>query len=144
MNGTEKWIAVVGMLNDKPYEIFTGKAEDVFNLPSWVKDGLVIKSKGADGKKNRYDFRFTDKDGYSVTIEGLSRLFDKEFWNYAKLLSGVLRHGMPIPNVVDLISNLSLYDESINTWKAGVERALEEIYTKRNQEQRQDLPSMRR
>jgi ribonucleoside-diphosphate reductase alpha chain len=124
MNGTEKWIAVVGMLNEKPYEIFTGKAEDVFNLPSWVKDGLVIKSKGADGKKNRYDFRFTDKDGYSVTIEGLSRLFDKEFWNYAKLISGVLRHGMPIPQVVDLIGNLSLYDESINTWKAGVERAL--------------------
>ena len=124
MNGTEKWIAVVGVLNDKPYEIFTGKAEDVFNLPSWVKDGLVIKSKGADGKKNRYDFRFTDKDGYSVTIEGLSRLFDKEFWNYAKLISGVLRHGMPIPQVVDLIGNLSLYDESINTWKAGVERAL--------------------
>jgi ribonucleoside-diphosphate reductase alpha chain len=124
MNGTEKWIAVVGMLNDKPYEIFTGKAEDVFNLPSWVKNGLVIKSKGADGKKNRYDFRFTDNDGYSVTIEGLSRLFDKEFWNYAKLISGVLRHGMPIPQVVDLIGNLSLYDESINTWKAGVERAL--------------------
>ncbi len=123
MNGTEKWIAVVGVLNDKPYEIFTGKAEDVFNLPSWVKDGLVIKSKGADGKK-RYDFRFSDKDGYSVTIEGLSRLFDKEFWNYAKLISGVLRHGMPIPQVVDLIGNLSLYDESINTWKAGVERAL--------------------
>lgn len=124
MNGTEKWIAVVGVLNDKPYEIFTGKAEDVFNLPNWVKDGLVIKSKGADGKKNRYDFRFTDKDGYSVTIEGLSRLFDKEYWNYAKLISGVLRHGMPIPQVVDLIGNLSLYDESINTWKAGVERAL--------------------
>ncbi len=124
MNGTEKWIAVVGVLNDKPYEIFTGKAEDVFNLPSWVKDGLVIKSKGVDGKKNRYDFRFTDKDGYSVTIEGLSRLFDKEFWNYAKLISGVLRHGMPIPQVVDLIGNLSLYDDSINTWKAGVERAL--------------------
>jgi ribonucleoside-diphosphate reductase alpha chain len=123
MNGTEKWIAVVGVLNDKPYEIFTGKAEEVFNLPTYVKDALVIKSKSADGKK-RYDLRFIDKDGYSVTIEGLSRLFDKEFWNYAKLISGVLRHGMPIPNVVDLIGNLSLYDESINTWKAGVERAL--------------------
>ena len=123
MNGAEKWIAVVGMVNGKPYEIFTGKAEDVFNLPIWVKEGWVIKSKSADGKK-RYDFRFKDKDGYSITIEGLSRLFDKEFWNYAKLISGVLRHGMPIPHVVDLIGNLSLYDESINTWKAGVERAL--------------------
>jgi ribonucleoside-diphosphate reductase alpha chain len=123
MNGTEKWLAVVGVLNGKPYEIFTGKAEDVFNLPSWVQKATVIKSKSADGKK-RYDLRFTDKDGYSVTIEGLSRLFDKEFWNYAKLISGVLRHGMPIPNVVDLIGNLSLYDESINTWKTGVERTL--------------------
>ncbi len=122
-NGTEKWIAVVGLLNGKPYEIFTGKAEDVFNLPSWVQKGTVIKSKGSDEKK-RYDFQFSDKDGYSVTIQGLSRLFDKEFWNYAKLISGVLRHGMPIPQVVTLISNLSLYDESINTWKAGVERAL--------------------
>ncbi len=123
MNGTEKWLAVVGILNDKPYEIFTGKAEDVFNLPNWVQTGMVIKSKSVDGKK-RYDFKFTDKDGYSVTIEGLSRLFDKEYWNYAKLISGVLRHGMPIPQVVDLIGNLSLYDESINTWKTGVERAL--------------------
>ncbi len=75
-------------------------------------------------EKNVTISAYTDKDGYSVTIEGLSRLFDKEFWNYAKLISGVLRHGMPIPQVVDLIGNLSLYDESINTWKAGVERAL--------------------
>jgi len=123
MNGTEKWLAVVGVLNGKPYEIFTGKADDVFNLPNWVEKAWVIKSKSPDGKK-RYDLRFDDKDGYSVTIQGLSRLFDKEFWNYAKLISGVLRHGMPIPNVVDLIGDLTLNDVSINTWKAGVERAL--------------------
>ncbi len=123
MNGTEKWLAVVGVLNGKPYEIFTGKADDVFNLPNWVEKAWVIKSKSSDGKK-RYDLRFDDKDGYSVTIQGLSRLFDKEFWNYAKLISGVLRHGMPIPNVVDLIGDLTLNDVSINTWKAGVERAL--------------------
>ncbi len=122
-NGAEKWIAVVGIINNRPYEVFTGKAEDVFNLPVWVQKGWVIKSKSEDGKK-RYDFRFKDKDGYSITIEGLSRSFDKEFWNYAKLISGVLRHGMPLPHVVDLIGNLNLYDDSINTWKAGVERAL--------------------
>lgn len=122
-NGSEKWIAVVGLLNGRPYEVFTGKAEDVFNLPIWVQKGWVIKSKGTEGTK-RYDFRFKDKDGYSITIEGLSRSFDKEFWNYAKLISGVLRHGMPLPSVVDLIANLNLYDDSINTWKAGVERAL--------------------
>jgi len=122
-NGAEKWIAVVGILDGKPYEVFTGKADDGINLPLWLEKGWVIKSKSEDGKK-RYDFRYKDKDGYNVTIEGLSRSFDKEFWNYAKLLSGVLRHGMPIPHVVDLIANLNLYDDSINTWKAGVERAL--------------------
>jgi ribonucleoside-diphosphate reductase alpha chain len=123
-NGSEKWIAVVGIINGRPYEVFTGKAEDVFNLPVWVQKGWVIKNKSEGGKK-RYDFRFKDKDGYSITIEGLSRSFDKEFWNYAKLISGVLRHGMPLPHVVDLIGNLNLYDDSINTcWKAGVERAL--------------------
>lgn len=122
-NGPEKWIAVVGILDGKPYEVFTGKAEDVFNLPMWVNKGYVIKNKNDEGKK-RYDFRYKDKDGYNITIEGLSRSFDKEYWNYAKLLSGVLRHGMPIPQVVDLIANLNLYDDSINTWKAGVERAL--------------------
>lgn len=122
-NGNEKWIAVMGLLNNKPYEIFTGKAEDMFNLPSWVKKGWVIKSKTEDEIK-RYDFRFKDKDGYNTTIEGLSRIFDKEYWNYAKLISGVLRHGMPLNKVVDLIAHLNLEDETINTWKAGVERAL--------------------
>jgi ribonucleoside-diphosphate reductase alpha chain len=122
-NGTEKWLAFVGILNGKPYEIFTGKAEDAFTLPNWVQKGYVIKNKNGNGKK-RYDFRYEDKEGYDVIITGLSRMFNKEYWNYARLISGVLRHGMPIPSVVDLISNLNVEDVSINTWKAGVERAL--------------------
>jgi len=139
-NGAEKWIAVVGILNGKPYEVFTGKAEDVFNLPMWVQKGWVMKNKNEDGKK-RYDFRYKDKDGYNITIEGLSRSFDKEYWNYAKLLSGVLRHGMPIPHVVDLIANLNLYDDSINTWKAGVERALKKYIPDGTQSKDRKCPS---
>jgi ribonucleoside-diphosphate reductase alpha chain len=116
----------MGVLNGKPYEIFTGRAEDAFSLPEWVEKGWIIQKRAADGSK-RYDFRYSDKEGYKVTIEGLSRSFDKEFWNYAKLISGVLRHGMPITEVVDLIGNLNLYSESINTWKNGVERALKKF-----------------
>ncbi|HET8839528.1 MAG TPA: ribonucleoside-diphosphate reductase, adenosylcobalamin-dependent, partial [Flavobacteriaceae bacterium] len=125
-NDKEKWIAVVGLLYNRPYEIFTGKMEDVFNLPNWVVEGWVIKNRDEEGK-SRYDFQFCDKDGYKITIEGLSRSFNKEFWNYAKLISGILRHGMPIPFVVDLINNLNLFDENINTWKAGVVRALKQF-----------------
>lgn len=125
-NDKEKWIAVVGLLEDRPYEIFTGKMEDVFNLPNWVSQGWVIKNRDEEGK-SRYDFQFSDKDGYKITIEGLSRSFNEEFWNYAKLISGILRHGMPIPFVVDLINNLNLFDENINTWKAGVVRALKQF-----------------
>lgn len=121
-NEYEKWLAVVGFVNDKPYEVFTGKMEDSFNLPSFVNKGWVIKSKTDRG--SRYDFQFIDKDGYRTTIEGLSRSFDKEYWNYAKLISGVLRHNMPINDVVDLINGLNLYDDNINTWKNGVARAL--------------------
>ncbi len=123
MNHDEKWIAVVGILKGKPYEVFTGRAEDSLNIPKWVEKGWVIKNVAEDGKK-RYDFQFKDKEGYKVTIEGLSRSFDKEYWNYAKLISGVLRHGMPLPHVVSLIGDLNLYKDSINTWKTGVERAL--------------------
>ena len=140
-NGAEKWIAVVGILNGKPYEVFTGKAEDVFNLPLWVQKGWVMKNKSEDNGKKRYDFRYKDKDGYNITIEGLSRSFDKEYWNYAKLLSGVLRHGMPIPHVVDLIANLNLYDDSINTWKAGVERALKKYIPDGTQSKDRKCPS---
>ena len=122
-NDTEKWLAVIGMMDGKPYEIFTGKMKDAFDLPDWVQAGWVIKSRDDDGV-SRYDFQYKDKDSYRVTIEGLSRSFDKEFWNYAKLISGVLRHGMPLQYVVDLVNNLNLFDENINTWKNGVARTL--------------------
>lgn len=125
-NHNEKWIAVVGLLNNKPYEVFTGKAEDSFVIPAYVDKGWVLKNKNEAGK-SRYDFQYYDKDGYRITIEGLSRSFNKEYWNYAKLISGVLRHGMPLPHVVDLIENLNLYNDSINTWKTGVERALKKF-----------------
>ena len=122
-NEKEKWIAVVGLLNGKPYEVFTGKTEEAFHLPTWADKGWIIKDRDEQGDA-RYDFQYVDKDGYRVTIEGLSRSFDKEFWNYAKLISGVLRHGMPLPYVVNLVSRLNMFDENINTWKNGVERTL--------------------
>ena len=122
-NNKEKWIAVVGLLNGRPYEIFTGKTEDVFNMPPTVEYGWVIKNRREDGS-SQYDFQYEDKDGYKVTMGGLSRSFDKEFWNYAKLISGILRHGMPLHYVVDLIEKMNLYDANINTWKSGVVRAL--------------------
>ena len=125
-NDYEKWIGVVGILNSRPYEIFTGKAEDSFFLPNWVETGWVIKNKDIRNK-SRYDFQYIDKEGYRVTIEGLSRSFNKEYWNYAKLISGVLRHGMPLKYVVDLISDLNLHEEVINTWKNGVARALKQF-----------------
>jgi ribonucleoside-diphosphate reductase alpha chain len=124
-NDYEKWIAVVGLLNDRPYEIFTGKAEDIF-LPPNVMKGWIIKNK-EENSESRYDFQFEDKQGYKITIEGLSRMFDKEYWNYARLISGILRHGMPLPFVVDLISNLKLDSDTINTWRNGVERALKKF-----------------
>ncbi|MFH0894372.1 MAG: adenosylcobalamin-dependent ribonucleoside-diphosphate reductase [Bacteroidota bacterium] len=121
-NDYEKWVAVVGILNGRPYEVFTGKAEDFF-LPNTVSKGWVIRHKEPE-KTARYDFQFEDKAGYKVTIEGLSRTFQEQYWNYAKLISGILRHGMPLPFVVDLVANLNLDSDSINTWKNGVVRAL--------------------
>ncbi len=121
-NDYEKWIAVIGLLNNKPYEVFTGKAEGFF-LPPWVTKGWVIKSKEGNSKA-RYDFQFLDKEGYKITFEGLSRSFNKEYWNYAKLISGILRHGMPLPFLVNLIDNLTFDNDSINTWKNGVVRSL--------------------
>ena len=121
-NNYEKWIAFVGKLNDKPYEVFTGKADDFF-LPPWVESGWIIREK-EKGEKAQYNFQFLDKQGYKATYEGLSRSFDEEFWNYAKLISGILRHGMPLPYVIDLVQNLTLSEDSINTWKNGVVRAL--------------------
>ncbi len=121
-NNYEKWLAVIGKIDGKPYEIFTGLAEDFF-LPPWVENGWVIKTKVKD-EPTRYDFQFNDKQGYKITFEGLSRSFEKEYWNYARLISGVLRHGMPIPYVIDLVSNLNVEEDNINTWKNGVVRAL--------------------
>ncbi|MBU6219808.1 MAG: adenosylcobalamin-dependent ribonucleoside-diphosphate reductase [Bacteroidetes bacterium] len=123
MNNNEPWMAVIGLLHNRPYEIFTGAAVDIFKFPDYVTQGWVIKAKDDKGK-SRYDFQFTDKDGYKITIEGLSRSFNKEFWNYAKLISGVLRHGMPLLNVVDLISGLTVEQAYINNWKNGVIRSL--------------------
>ncbi len=122
-NNHEKWVAIVGTIDGRPYEIFTGRAEDSFSILGQVDSGWVLRNKTIDGRA-RYDFQYEDKDGYKTTIEGLSRTFNKEYWNYAKLISGVLRHGMPIEFVVDMVANLHLSDESLNTWKNGVQRAL--------------------
>jgi ribonucleoside-diphosphate reductase alpha chain len=123
-NKKDKWIAFIGLIDDRPYEIFTGFADDDDGIliPRWVNDGLIIKNREADGS-SRYDFQYKNTRGYKTTIEGLSHKFNPEYWNYAKLISSTLRHGMPIEKVVDLISSLQL-DESINTWKNGVARAL--------------------
>ncbi len=123
-NNDEDWIAFIGLLNGNPYEIFTGrKEEDTFPIPSKVKKGMILKTKNEDGTK-RYDFQYVDKYGYKVTMGGLSHQFNSEFWNYAKLISGVLRHGMPVVDAINLISSLRLDNESINTWSAGVVRSL--------------------
>ena len=124
-NDHEKWVAVVGILNGRPYEIFTGVAED-FWVPTWVQKGWIIKTR-PDNVGSRYDFQFEDRQGYKITIEALSRSFNKEYWNYAKLISGILRHGMPLPFVVNIISKLHFEVDSINTWKNGVERALKKF-----------------
>ncbi|MDR2586308.1 MAG: adenosylcobalamin-dependent ribonucleoside-diphosphate reductase [Prevotellaceae bacterium] len=122
-NGNDQWIAFVGLYNGRPYEIFTGMVdEDTRPIPKAVSMGSIIKYK--EGELTRYDFRYMDKFGYTNSIGGISHLFNKEFWNYAKLISGVLRNGMPIEDVVHLVSGLNLDSETINTWKNGVERAL--------------------
>jgi ribonucleoside-diphosphate reductase alpha chain len=122
-NNHERWMAFIGLVAGKPYEIFTGKAEDIFHLPAYVNHGWILKEVDKEGRK-RYDFQFTDKAGYGVTIEGLSRSFDEEYWNYAKLISGILRQGMRIEKVVDLVNGLNVEEDHINTWKNGVVRAL--------------------
>jgi len=125
-NGSEMWIAFVGMVDGRPYEIFTGKIEDdAMYIPPKITKGNIIKVREEDGTK-RYDFQYTDRYGYTNTIGGISRLFDESFWNYAKLISGVLRYHMPIEKVVALIDGLHLDDENINTWKNGVKRALKQ------------------
>ena len=124
-NNKEKWVAFVGLLDGYPYEIFTGLQDDEEGivLPKTVTKGKILKQINPDGTK-RYDFQFENKRGYKTTVEGLSEKFNKEYWNYAKLISGVLRYRMPLEHVIKLVGSLSLNDESINTWKVGVERAL--------------------
>ena len=141
-NNKDKWIAFVGIKDGRPYEIFTGLADDEEGilLPKTVTDGKIIKVKDDEGNK-RYDFQFTNKRGFKTTVEGLSHKFDKEFWNYAKLISGVLRYGMPIDQVIKLVSGLQLDNESINTWKVGVERALKKYIPDGTQVSEQPCPS---
>jgi len=123
-NNKEKWIAFIGLMGNRPYEIFTGLLDDQdgISLPRWVDCGTILKNKDSHGN-TRYDFQYTNTRGYKTTIEGLSHKFNPEYWNYAKLLSGTLRYGMPIDKVIDLINSLQL-DGHINTWKNGVARAL--------------------
>ncbi len=124
-NNKEKWVAFIGLIDGRPYEIFTGIADDEEGLllPRWVDSGLIIKNRDENGN-SRYDFQFQNKKGHKTTIEGLSHKFNPEYWNYAKLISGVLRHGMSIDSVVELVNKMELDSVSINTWKAGVARAL--------------------
>lgn len=141
-NNKDKWIAFVGLMDGKPYEIFTGLADDDEGLflPKSVSHGKIIKALNPDGTK-RYDFQFVNKRGYKTTIEGLSDKFNPEFWNYAKLISGVLRYGMPIDQVLKLVSGLELDSQSINTWKMGVERALKKYLPNGTQATGQKCPN---
>ena len=140
-NNKEKWIAVIGMLNDRPYEIFTGLADedDGLLLPKRVTSGTVIKAYDHEGNK-RYDFQFSNRRGYKITIEGLDGMFNPEYWNYAKLISGVLRYGMPIDQVLKLVSGLELDSETINTWKNGVERALKRYLPSESEANGEECP----
>ena len=128
-NKGEKWVGVVGILDGEPYELFTGMLEKL-NIPNWVENGYIVKNyeeKEIDGeikRCSRYDLCYSDKDGYRVCIEGISRIFNPEFWNYGKLISGLLRHHMPISYIVKVITSLKLDDSTINTWKNGIVRAL--------------------
>lgn len=141
-NNKEKWIAFVGLVDNKPYEIFTGLADDEDGIfcPKSVTHGKIIKAYDSNGNK-RYDFQFINKRGYKTTIEGLSEKFNPEFWNYAKLISGVLRYGMPIDQVLKLVSGLELDSTNINTWKMGVERALKKYLTNGTEATGQKCPN---
>lgn len=141
-NNKEKWIAFVGLLNDRPYEIFTGindEEEGIF-LPKNITRGTILKNVDEQGNK-RYDFQYTNKRGYKTTIEGLSDKFNPEYWNYAKLISGVLRYSMPVDQVIKLVQGLELNSESINTWKMGVERALKKYITEGTQAKGHKCPN---
>ena len=126
-NNNEDWVAFIGMKDGRPYEIFTGKTEeDRFPIPKWVERGNIIKNRNEDGTKV-YDFQYFDKDGYEVLMRGLSRCFNPEFWNYAKMISALLRHEIPLLNVINIISGLNFREDAINSWKNGVIRALKKF-----------------
>ena len=141
-NNKDKWVAFVGLLDGYPYEIFTGLQDDEEGivLPKTVTKGKIIKQMNEDGTK-RYDFQFENKRGYKTTVEGLSEKFNPEYWNYAKLISGVLRYRMPIDHVIKLVSSLQLKSESINTWKVGVERALKKYIVDGTEAKGQKCPN---
>ena len=123
-NNNEDWVAFIGTRENRPYEIFTGKTEeDRFPIPQWLEKGIIIKNKDIKGNK-QYDFKYYDKDGYEVIMRGLSRCFNPEFWNYAKMISALLRHEIPIESVVNIIDGLNFREETINSWRSGVVRAL--------------------
>jgi ribonucleoside-diphosphate reductase alpha chain len=129
-NNKEKWIGFVGLINGQPYEIFTGKL-DSFQVPTFVESGWIKKNKetkkdddGKEYKSSRYDFVYVDKDGYEQEMRGLSRAFDREYWNYGKMCSAILRHGMPIPSTINLIDSLYLNGDSVVSWKSGIKRML--------------------
>jgi ribonucleoside-diphosphate reductase alpha chain len=126
-NDNEDWVAFIGTKDERPYEIFTGKAEDDrFPIPKTITTGAVIKNKLPDGKK-QYDFMYFDADGYEVILRGLSHCFNPEFWNYAKMISALLRHEIPVEHVVNIIDSLNFKEETINSWKNGVVRALKKF-----------------
>ena len=132
-NNKEKWVALVGLLNGHPYEIFTGlqDEDEGIMLPKSVTKGRIIKTVLPEGQK-RYDFQFVNKRGYKITVEGLSEKFNPEYWNYAKLISGVLRYRMPVAHVIKLVNQLQLTSETLNTWRVGVERALKKYLYEEN------------
>ena len=136
-NNKEKWVALVGLLDGHPYEIFTGlqDEDEGIMLPKSVTKGKIIKTVTGEGQK-RYDFQFVNKRGYKITVEGLSEKFNPEYWNYAKLISGVLRYRMPIANVIKLVDQLQLTSETLNTWRVGVERALKKYLNEENGEEK--------
>ena len=133
-NNKEKWVALVGLLNGHPYEIFTGlqDEDEGIMLPKSVTKGKIIKTVLPEGQK-RYDFQFVNKRGYKITVEGLSEKFNPEYWNYAKLISGVLRYRMPVAHVIKLVNQLQLTSETLNTWRVGVERALKKYLYEENE-----------
>ena len=140
-NNSEDWVAYIGLYNGKPYEIFTGKTGDEsFLLPKWVEHGIIIKNRHEDGTKS-YDFKYYDKAGYEVRLCGLDRCFNQEFWNYAKMTSALLRNDIPVQQIVNIISSLNFRQDSINSWRNGVSRALKKFIQDGTKQKNQECPN---